>query len=87
MTSFQVTYRGPSAFALQAAALLADAEGVELTSATRAGDPDAPGEVAELVLILGGSTESVTAALAAAQAELPDGASVTLEQPGAIAPD
>jgi hypothetical protein len=86
VTSFEVTYRGPSAFALQAAALLADAPVIELTSAERADDPEAPGD-AVLALTLGGTTEAVTAAVVAVQDELPAGASVILEEPGTIAPD
>jgi hypothetical protein len=32
VTAFRITYEGPPAFALQAATLLAEADGVELTS-------------------------------------------------------
>ena len=76
MTTHQVTYRGPSSFAVQAAALMADAEGVELTSASRADDPEAMAESVVLVLTLEGTDEAVAAGLAAARAELPEGATV-----------
>ena len=76
MTTHQVTYRGPSTFAVQAAALMADADGVELTSATRAEDLDAMDGSVVLVLTLEGSDEAVAAGLAAARAELPEGATV-----------
>ena len=76
MTTHQVTYRGPSSFAVQAAALIADADGVELTSAARADDPDALAESVVLVLTLQGTDEAVAAGLAAVRAELPAGATV-----------
>ena len=82
MTSFQVTYRGPSTVAVRAAALLADAEGVELTSATRPDDPTASDESVVLELTLMGTTEAVTAALDSVQAELPPGATLTMEAGG-----
>ena len=76
MTTHQVTYRGPSSFAVQAAALIADADGVQLTSAARADDPDAIGETVVLVLTLEGTDEAVAAGLEAVRAEAPAGATV-----------
>ena len=74
MTTHQVTYRGPSTFAVRAAALLADAPGVELTSATRTDDPS-DGSVA-LELTIEGTDETVAAAIDAVREELPAGASL-----------
>ncbi len=79
MTSFQVTYRGPSTIAVRAAALLADAEGIELTSAARPDDPTVSGESVLLELTLMGTTEAVTAALDSVQNQLPPGATLTME--------
>ena len=75
VTSHEVTYRGPSAFAVRAAALIADADGVELTGATRADDLDAEDSVV-LVLTVEGTDEAVAGGLAAVRAELPVGATV-----------
>ncbi|HEV2758831.1 MAG TPA: hypothetical protein VGV86_04615 [Acidimicrobiales bacterium] len=79
MPSFEVTYRGPSTIAVRAAALLADAEGVELTSATRPDYPTVPEESAVLQLTLMGTAEAVTAALDSVQGELPPGATLMME--------
>ena len=79
MTSFQVTYRGPSTVAVRAAALLADADGIELTSAARPDDPTASDEAVVLELTLMGTTEAVTAAVDNVQGELPPGATLTME--------
>jgi hypothetical protein len=74
VTTHQVTYRGPSTFAVRAAALLADAAGVELTSANRTDDPS-DGSVA-LELTIEGTDDAVTAAIAGVREELPAGATL-----------
>ena len=74
MKSHQVTYRGPSTFAVRAAALLADAAGVELTSAHRTDDPS--DESVALELTVEGADAAVAAAIDAVRAELPAGASL-----------
>ena len=76
MTTHEVTYRGPSSFAVRAAALLADSAGVELTSATRADDAGASEEEAVLVLTLEATDVELSAAVEAARAELPAGATL-----------
>ena len=76
MTTHQVTYRGPSSFAVRAAALLADAEGLELTSANRTDDPAAPEETVALELTVEGTDQAVAAAIEAVGKELPAGASL-----------
>jgi hypothetical protein len=76
VTSHQVTYRGPSTFAVRAAALLADADGLELTSANRTDDPASPEETVALELTLEGTDEAVTAAIEAVGKELPAGATL-----------
>lgn len=77
MTTHLVTYRGPSTFAVHAAALLADADGVELTSASRPDDPPASEEAVLLTLTLDGTADAVAAAVDAVRGELPAGATVT----------
>ncbi|HVL07021.1 MAG TPA: hypothetical protein VM388_13610 [Acidimicrobiales bacterium] len=74
MTTHQVTYRGPSTFAVRAAALLADATGVELTSANRTGDPS--DDAVALELTIEGADETVAAAIDSVRAELPAGATL-----------
>ncbi|HEX3623440.1 MAG TPA: hypothetical protein VHT97_14090 [Acidimicrobiales bacterium] len=81
MTNFRVTYRGPSSFAVRAAALLADTDGVELTSATRADVEDPSDGTVLLVLTVAATAEAVSAALAAVRAELPADATVFGEEP------
>ncbi len=82
VTSFEVTYRGPSTMAVRAAASIADAPGVELTSAARPDDPDASDQAVVLALTVEGTAEAVTAAVDGVRAELPDGATVTMEAAG-----
>jgi hypothetical protein len=74
VTTHQVTYRGPAEFAVRAAAMLADAAGVELTSANRTDDPT-DGMVA-LELTLDGPDDALAAAEDSVRAELPAGATL-----------
>lgn len=74
MTTHQVTYRGPSTFAVRAAAMLADAAGLELTSANRTDDPS--DDSVALELTIKGTDEAVAAAVDAVREELPAGATI-----------
>lgn len=74
MTTHQVTYRGPSTFAVRAAALLADSEGLELRSANRTDDPS-DGSVA-LELTIEGTDEAVAEGIDAVREEMPAGATL-----------
>jgi hypothetical protein len=76
VTAHELTYRGPASFAVQAAALIADADGIELTSAARADNPDGPDESVVLVLTVQGTDEAVAAGLDAVRGELPAGATM-----------
>lgn len=76
MTTHEVTYEGPASFAVRAAAIIADADGIELTSATREQDPHGTDETVALVLTLEATDEAVAAAVAAVRAELPGGATI-----------
>lgn len=79
MTTHQVTYQGPPVFALRAATLLADADGVELTSANQPTVLEDPEQSVQLALVLEGTDEAVLAALDTVRAELPPEATVTIE--------
>jgi hypothetical protein len=82
MTTHQVTYQGPPAFAVRAATLLADSEGVELTSANQPEMLDGADQTVRLALVLRGASEAVMAALDSVRSELPPEATVTVDQPG-----
>lgn len=79
MTAFRITYEGPAAFAIRAATLLADADGVELTSSQppehRRGDAD----VVVLALTAEGSADAVLDAVRGLRDQLTPGARVEIE--------
>jgi len=81
VTTHQVTYQGPPAFAVRAATLLADTEGVELTSANQPEVLDGPDQGVRLALVLEGTAEAVEAALDAVRSELPPDTTVTIDGP------
>ena len=76
VSTFQITFVGPAALAVQIATMLADAPGVELTSSEPpvARDPD----TVELEVEVEGSQADVAAAVAAIRAEMPDTARIEL---------
>ncbi len=71
-----MTYQGPAVFAVRAAALLADSDGVELTSAARSDAAGASEDAAVLIVTVEATDEALAAAMAAARAELPAGATL-----------
>lgn len=79
VTTHQVTYQGPPSFAVRAATLLADAEGVKLTSANQPELLEGSDQTVLLALVLEGTAEAVTAALDSVQAALPPDATVTVD--------
>ena len=79
VTTHQVTYQGPPAFAVRAATLLADAEGVELTSANQPEVVEGSEQVL-LALVLEGAPDAVAAALDSAQAALPPEATFAIDE-------
>ena len=82
MTSHRIIYEGPSGLAVRAATLLADTEGVELTSAGKPQRPDGrggPGDPVRLTMTLEGTTDAVAAALLAIGDGLPTGARMTID--------
>lgn len=82
MTAHRITYEGPSELAVRAATLLADAEGVQLTSAGQPQRPARPGEPARLTMTVEGTTDAVRTAVRAIGDGLPPGALMTLDDEG-----
>ena len=80
MTSHQVKYEGPSSLAVSVATLLADAEGIDLTSAEKLEHTDGSVEAVVLKLTVEGTAEAVTAAVGSIRGGLPGEASITVEE-------
>jgi len=76
VSAHRIDYRGPSSFAVSAARLLADADGVELTSSQPPKRIDE--ENVELSVTVEGETDEVLDAVASVRAVLPDGAAITI---------
>jgi len=81
VTTQQVTYKGPPAFAVHAATLLADSDGVELTSANQPEVLEGPDQTVLLALVLEGTEEALAAALDAVRVELPPEATLIVDGP------
>ncbi len=73
-------YEGPSSFAVRVATQLADADGIELTSAEKQ-EGDESVDTVLLVLTVEGTPEAVMAAVRSVGAGLPAEARITLEDP------
>ena len=80
MTTHRITYEGPPALAVQAATLLADAHGIELTSAGQPEPGDGQAGTVVLALTVEGSPEAVANAVGRMQDALPAATSVRVEQ-------
>ena len=80
MTTHRITYHGPPALAVQAATLLADTHGIELTSAGQPEPADGPAGTVLLALVVDGTPEAVVAAVGRMRETLPAGASVRVEE-------
>ncbi len=78
MASFRVTYEGPSPLAVRAAALLADADGVELT-ASQPPQRQPGSETVVLALTVDGDEAAVRAAVRQVAASLP-GATIDVSE-------
>ena len=81
VTSHQVKYEGPSSFAVRVATLIADADGIDLTSADKQEYAGDSAETVLLVLTVEGTLDAVTAAVRAVGTALPADASITIEDP------
>lgn len=80
VTTHRITYRGPAALAVDAARLLADAAGVDLTASGR---PERAGNDDEVTLVLtvDATQEAVKDAVRSLRERLPVGADLTVEGP------
>ena len=72
---------------MRVATLLADADGIDLTSAEKQEQPGGSGEAAVLALTVEGTTEDVLAAVRHIGEGLPAGAGITVEVPEGPPPD
>ena len=80
MSTHRITYQGPPSLAVQAATLLADTHGIELTSAGQPEPGDGPAGTVVLVLTVNGTPEAVTAAVDRLREALPADTSVRVEE-------
>jgi hypothetical protein len=78
VTSFRISYEGPRSFAVRAATLLAEAEGVELTSSEPPARRD--GDSVVLALTVEATAQAVDDALSAIAPQLPSGATMLLDE-------
>jgi hypothetical protein len=77
VTSFRISYEGPRSFAVRAATLLAEADGIELTSSEPPARRDDDGVM--LALTVEATAQDVEDALGAIAAQLPPGATMLLD--------
>jgi hypothetical protein len=77
VTSFRISYEGPRSFAIRAATLLADADGVELTSSEPPARLD--DESVLLALTVKATEKAVADALTAIAAQLPPDATMRID--------
>ncbi len=78
MTSFRISYEGPRSFAVRAATLLAEADGIELTSSEPPARRD--GDSVMLALTVEATTQAIDDALRALASQLPPDATMRLER-------
>lgn len=78
VTAHRITYEGPAGLAMGAATVLADAEGVELTSADRPEPLAGLADRVRLAVNVEGAPEDVAAAAALVRAGLPTDAELTV---------
>jgi hypothetical protein len=80
VTTHRITYQGPPSLAVQAATLLADTPGIELTSAGQPEPAEGRAGTVLLALVVEGTPEAVAAAVARMRETLPAGAGVGAEE-------
>ena len=78
MTSFRISYEGPRSFAVRAATLLAEADGVELTSSEPPAQLD--GDSVVLALTVEATAEAVGDALNGIARHLPRRATMRIDE-------
>jgi hypothetical protein len=79
MATHRITYRGPASLAVSTATRVADAEGVALTGSEAPQRIGADGREVVLAVTVEGATEAIEAAVARARADLPPGATLTID--------
>ncbi len=80
VTVHHITYEGPASLAMGAATAVADADGVELTSANPPEPVDGQPDRVRLALTVEGTTGDVAVAVRAAGNRLPPDATISLEE-------
>jgi hypothetical protein len=78
MTTHRIIYEGPASLAVPTATLLADAEGVELTSSQTPEHRGQAGAEVVLALTVEASSEAIAAAVARIREGLPSSATITM---------
>ncbi len=79
MTARRITYAGPSSLAVATATMLADFEGIDLTSSEPPARGDGPRGTVVLLLTVEGADEAVDAAVGHLRAGLPPGATIDVD--------
>ena len=79
VTTHRITYEGPRTLAVEAATLLADAQGIELTSAGQPQPGDGPAGTVRLALTVQGTPEAVADAVGRLRDSLARGVNVRVE--------
>ena len=74
MTAYLIKYEGPPSLAVQTATMLADADGVELTSSEPPERRDDQGDTVLLALTVEGTSDAVLDAVALLRTKLPSDA-------------
>jgi hypothetical protein len=77
--AYRINYQGPKSYAVEAARLLADADGIELT-ASQPVEPKQGSENVVLRLTVEGTTDDVLDAVALTRGQLPPGASIEIAE-------
>jgi len=80
----RITYTGPSSLAVATATMLADFEGIDLTSSAPPVRGGGPRGTVVLVLIVDGAPEAIDAAVGHLRAGLPPGATIQAEDVGDV---
>jgi len=79
MTTRRITYAGPSSLAVATATMLADFEGIDLTSSEPPARGDGPRGTVVLLLTVEGADEAVDAAVGYLRSGLPPGATIDVD--------
>lgn len=78
MPAHRITYEGPASHAMRSATLLADTEGIELTSAESPEPVEGLPDRVRLALLVDDTPEAVAAGVRRIEADLPADATITV---------